>query len=453
MQILLVVGYYVLFCLLIRYLPFFRNLPGLSTARMLTFFTLKVLTGTLLVVVYTYYYDTATADIYKYYYDGLIMFQALGSHPLEYLKMLSGIGPVSDTMEQYYSQMLYWYRPFESVIYNDSRLVIRFNALVALFSFDSIYVHNVFINFLSFAGLVALYRFVRRYVPERKAGWLPWGIFLFPSLVFWGSGLLKEGLLLWSFGFWVYLADQLFHKPLKQPLFYPFFLFFSFILFLLKPYTLVFWLPCFIAFYWSLRDKNVWMIQMRYAVVLLGFVLSALLLGYTFPQWDAVSIIVNKQNDFVTFSRAMEAGSLMHQQYLTESVGDFLLFFVKGLGYSFFRPHLLETYSLFTLIAALENLMILALVLYMLVRMDRQRQVPMFWLGVWFSVLLMGFVGMISPAHGGLVRYKIPALPFIWICFVLLARLPETQSLGAQHLKKSGVWLTIQRFFRIHRHR
>jgi len=266
-----------------------------------------------------------------------------------------------------------------------------------------------------------------RYTDPAKFHWLPWGVFLFPSLLFWGSGLLKESLLLFAFGYWVYITDGLVRNPLKKRNI-PWFLFFSLLLVLLKPYTIVIWIPCMVAFYWGMHKRPL-QLQTRYLGIFVLISFLVLVLGWLFPSYSLLDIIIRKQHDFVNHSIAMEATSLMHTRYLDDNLWNLAVEFLLGLFYALMRPHLLEVYSIFTLMAALENLLVLGMVVYLAFYWDKAKagRYPVLWLSLWFAFLLMGFVGMLSPAHGGIVRYKIPALPFLWVVFIHLAKLPGVE--------------------------
>jgi hypothetical protein len=104
---------------------------------------------------------------------------------------------------------------------------------------------------------------------------------------------------------------------------------------------------------------------------------------------------------------------------------------MMGLWHSFTRPHLLEAYSPVVLLAALENLFLWVLLMYMIIYHDRENMEnhPVKWSGLIFTLLLFGFVGMISVASGGMVRYRIPALPFFWLFFIHFAYLPPLELL------------------------
>src|SRR5690606_21957916 len=81
--ILLTCGYVALFLFLIGRWRFFE-VPGLNRRSIGALFLLKVAAGTALWWVYTYYYtDRSTADIFKFFDDGNVMFSALLAHPLD----------------------------------------------------------------------------------------------------------------------------------------------------------------------------------------------------------------------------------------------------------------------------------------------------------------------------------------------------------------------------------
>jgi hypothetical protein len=429
MEIITGIFYFFLILLGLKYIPFFKNIKGVSFNLLVLFFSLKVLAGTSLIYIYTYFYDLSIADFNKYFTDGKIMFGALKANPVDYLRMLTGIGAGASHLEVYYNEMTSWYRPWETPVYNDSRLIVRFNALVFLLSFGSIHVHTIVMNFLSITGLVAIYRFFLKYTPDNKVFWLPWGIFLFPSLLFWGSGILKEGLLIMAFGFWVYITDKFITSATFSARLIISFIVAGFILVLLKPYNLLFLIPCQVAFYLGIQSKLPAK-QFIYFLVLSLWVGAGVIWSYLVPEYDAFYLIARKQNDFVNFSLLSEAGSLIHTRYVKPDLFDMLLFFPRGLWYVLTRPHIFESASPVVIMAALENIMVAGLFFYGLIRFDKANlNNSIVWISFWFAILLMGFVGLVTPLHGAFVRYKILALPFLWVIFVNLTRLPSEEEL------------------------
>jgi hypothetical protein len=111
LEIALTLAYTGLFLLVIRRWAFFRigSIPAIWIQGV---FLAKVLSGFVLSMVYTHYYtDRATADIWKYFDDGLVMFSALREQPLDYFRMLFGMMNDSPHFDRYYSEMGHWYRP------------------------------------------------------------------------------------------------------------------------------------------------------------------------------------------------------------------------------------------------------------------------------------------------------------------------------------------------------
>src|ERR1035437_7535639 len=207
---ILVLGYF------IKKNPFFK-IKELTIKNIQLIFLLKVVFGFLLYFVYTYYYpDRSTADIFKYFDDSKVMFDAIFTNPSDYFRMLFGIGNNTPHFDQYYVKMYHWSREYDGNLYNDSHAIIRFNALMRLFSFGFYPVHSIVMCFLSLTGLVAIFktfvgsmgsfptksgltmtenegRFDFAQHDKEKSILLTFAVFLVPSVLFWGSGVLKEG--------------------------------------------------------------------------------------------------------------------------------------------------------------------------------------------------------------------------------------------------------------------
>src|ERR1051325_10007773 len=243
-------------------------------------FILKVFCGTALWFIYTHFYtDRSTADIFKYFDDGKIIYGALFSHPLDYFRMLFGIP--GDSLEQYYAQMGHWSRSFNLGLYNESRTLIRFNALVDIFSFGNYHVHTVFICFLSTAGLMGIYKTFSSFLLNKRKELFA-VIFLLPSVLFWGSGVLKEGLILFSLGLSIYNFHKLLSEGFsaRRPLLLILFLF---LLAISKIYTLAILLPALIAHFWVVKT-NFRFPEIKYLIVLvIYFSIGLVLPKYHFP--------------------------------------------------------------------------------------------------------------------------------------------------------------------------
>ncbi|MCG3164953.1 MAG: hypothetical protein POELPBGB_00713 [Bacteroidia bacterium] len=272
----------------------FFECEGISRRAIQGVFILKILFGILLYLVYTFYYtDRSTADIYKYFDDSKVMFDSLFINPKDYFQMLLGIHNDTPYFDTYYNQMNHWYREYDSNLYNDSHTIIRFNAVIRLFSMGVYNVHTVFMCFLSLLGLTAIYKtFIT--VMKEKSLLLYGAVFLIPSVLFWGSGVLKEGLLFFGLGFLVYYSHKVISGDwnLKSI----FWILFSIaLLALTKFYVAIAVIPALVANYWIEKTGN--------RNVLLKYIASYLLLfSIGLFATNSLQVLVQKQKDFINLA-------------------------------------------------------------------------------------------------------------------------------------------------------
>ena len=305
LEILLVAAYASLFIFLIAKMKFFEC-EGISRKAIQGVFILKILFGVLLSLIYTFYYtDRSTADIYKYFDDSKVMFDALFTKPLDYFQILFGIGNDTPYFDVYYNQMNHWYREYDSNLYNDSHTIIRFNAVIRLFSMGVYNVHTVFMCFLSLLGLSAIYK---TFIPvmKEKSLLLFGAVFLIPSVLFWGSGVLKEGLLFFGLGFLIYYSPTLSLPKEERTAIVKsiFWVVFSIVLLALtKFYVAIAVIPALLANYWISLTPNPSPNGEGSKGVLMKYILSYLtLFTIGLLATNSLEVLVQKQKDFINLA-------------------------------------------------------------------------------------------------------------------------------------------------------
>ena len=418
MEILLTILYCLLFIFLIYKLDFF-DINGVARKYLVGVFLLKIAAGIIMYVIYTRYYtDRSTADIFKYFDDSKVMYDTLWHHPIDFFKMLTGIGNNSPYFDLYYKQMNHWYRVFESNIYNDSHTIIRINALIRIFSFGYFNVHTVFMCFISFTGLVALYKFFAVYLADKKRE-LFVAVFLLPSILFWGSGVLKESILLFGMGMLLYHLDSLARE--KFSFFRLFWLLFSMMLLIYtKYYIFIILIPLLISFLWC-KFTNERYCLIKYIVVIALYIFAGLHIQWVFPAYNLLEIISQKQNDFIGLAKEMHSGSLLTQQLLHPELIPVLKEIPVAFYNTLFRPYIFEPNSLLMLFSAIENLiLILFMILCLVFPLRKIPHKPVLYLCLFFFVGTFTLTGLISPVMGAIVRYKVPAMPFMVIFFIMM---------------------------------
>jgi hypothetical protein len=403
----------------------FFDIEGLSKRTISGIFLLKIAFGLILWAVYTFYYtDRSTADIYKYFDDSKILFDTLRTNPAHFFKMLFGIGNNTPEFEQYYAHMNYWARKIDSSIYNDSHTIIRFNSLVRFFSFGYYNVHTVFICFLSLIGLTAIYKTFIPFLQDKKRELL-FVVFLLPSVLFWGSGVLKEGLIFFALGLLIYHTNKLFRfRSVLICLGVALLLAFS------KFYVWLAIFPGLLLMIWTNRNNS---------KVFLKFAIILVVIGTVGLNIDCFTSI---QNPLVTLSQKQiefnqlaagdlqdanhnpipVAGSIIKINTLEPTLFSVIKNSPQAFNNTFLRPYLWELKSPMMLMAGLENIFIILFILTCIIFIKPLASIRWEYVLFCFSFVAIQFliIGETTPVLGAVARYKVPALPFLMIGFLFI---------------------------------
>lgn len=413
---LLLILFYTLLCLWgIRNWSFFSE-SGISFGWLSTLFIIKLGVGFLLYLVYTQFYTIRSeADIFKYFDDSLVVYNGLFIAPKDYFQLVFFKAP--DTAyfyDNYYLKMNHWANLHNSIFYGDSILMIKINAFFRLFSFGSFHVHAVFFNFLSFIGLVGIFRWFKPYI-SNNINWLVLVVFCMPSVLFWSSSVLKESLLLLLLGVISFQFQQL--KAANSLKLNPFvYLFIAiFFLALLKFYivvALLIPLTAYLIVRYSQLKSALFVYSLTFIVFLVVFFNSNL-----------VDVLVLKQHDFISLVSNTKAGSYFQIPLIEPTFISIIKAIPNGFLNCFIQPVPTSKLSIMALPAILENILILLGLVFIIPQVFRKKN----WKGkqfnellfiVFFTVILFAIIGVTTPVAGALVRYKVGALPFLGI-FIL----------------------------------
>lgn len=418
MEFFLTILYVSLFSIIIYKSNFFE-INGLSRKWVLVFFIVKIAAGIALYFVYlTIYPDRNTADIFKYFDDSRYMYEALWDKPIDYFKMMTGIANDNVYFDTtYYSKMNHWYREFESNIYNDSHTIIRFNALIRIFSFGYYNVHTVFMSFISFVGLFGIYKFLQPYL-QNKEKLFVFFLFLCPSIALWTSGVLKEGLLVFGMGMLLY---SLLHLSKRQLRIRNFLLLIASLLLLVytKYYILMILIPLLIPFYWNKRDSKI--VLLKYAIIIAFSIIAAWFLHLILPEYNILYMLAHKQKDFYGLAMSVNSGSIVFVPALNEEIFSFIKATPFALFNTLFRPHFGDISNLLALTAFAENITIIILILLSIrFRIKPIANFNILWFSVFFILATFLLIGFTTPVLGAIVRYKVPTFPFVLFIIVYL---------------------------------
>jgi hypothetical protein len=394
----------------------FFSIEGTKREYFYGLFLLKVLAGVVLIVIYTYYYtDPAKADIYRYFNDSVIISKLLFTQSLAWLKVMSGIGIEDADAVQALKATMYFSHPGHDWV-TENTLIISAHVLLNYVTFYNIYINNLWLNFLSFVGLVAIFRAFAPYFQEnRKMLLLP--LFLLPSVVFWSSGPLKEQLIFMFLGLYVSSVFSKLFKPRWVNLFLAFVAIMG--IAYLKPAVAI--VLVFASVF--LPVVNLYNTKRLIAAVLFALLLIAVAVSFDW-HYKACEIVIEKRNEFTRLGLQENVGSFFDTHLINKNCGELLSLLPSAFANSFLRPFVWDGGNVFQWLFAFENLFFVYLLFYLLFRFfqlpDAKEKRLLFAFCLVFALLNYFVIGLTVPIMGAIVHYRVIAAPFLLIavlCF------------------------------------
>ncbi|MBK5285038.1 MAG: hypothetical protein JJE25_06515 [Bacteroidia bacterium] len=392
----------------------FFTLNNISFSLVSFSFLLKVGAGILLGLVYTHYYKDS-GDTFQYFNDGNKLHAVLLAHPVDYLKILSGLAPDNEYFrENYFNSMLYWGNNDFDFFFGDSQTIIRINSIIRIFSFGVYNVHVVFFSFFSFAGLIALYRFFSGLI-KRNHRIVYAGIFLLPSVAFWSSGALKEAVAIFAIGFFLHFSLKYVNKKsVRNGIMV---LLFLFLLVLIKFYYLIALLPGISGYLWCRNKQNIYLKYFTTHIVWLLLLYST---RFIVPDYNVPVILSYKQNNFVNMAVASGSGSIFSTEKLHPVWRDIIKKSPDAFLSVLLNPLTFSRHKILALLSSLETVLVLLLLMAALIafRKPEQEDYPLLIFALSFVIITFTLIGLTTPVAGALVRYKTITLP--WLIFMLV---------------------------------
>jgi len=408
MKVFIYILWLIIFLLFIKKISFFKD-KYLNLKKIYFLFIIKIIISFVVVGIYTYYYhERKNSDIFKYYDDAIILHNSFYSNKSDFLKMLTGINDNDEHLNIYYNKMNFWIKPYQFEIINENKTLIRINALLMFVSYNNYFVNVLFFVFLSFIGLFAMYKTLSQFLNTNQT-LFAFLIFLTPSTLFWSSAILKEALILFFLGFSIYFLNSYFNNRKISRLLL--FILFYILLFPSKSYIFLISIPAFstlITLHFKPKLNKILTFAIIHILFFFLFFFSEYFLPYDFSQ-----ITVTKQHNFIKMAEQYNAGSKIQIPILENSIKSFILNTPQALINSFLRPFIWEAHNPLAILAAIENVLVIAYITLLIFFFKKVQLNNWILFSFSFSTSLLILIGLTTPVLGAIVRYKIPALPFV----------------------------------------
>ncbi len=395
-------------------------------------------------VINAYYFPALTAKIigalavgfvYQFYYNGgdTFNYHTIGSRHLWNafmdspdigLRLLFG-DPYTPGGYSYMSRIYFFRDPA-------SFTIVQIAAIFDLLTFSSYSATAVLFSFFCFIGSwMMLLAFFDRYPHLHR--WIAIAVLFIPSVVFWGSGLLKDTITFGCSGIMMYSTYFLFIKK-RYTTFRVIAMIFSMVLlYRIKIYILLAFLPALILWIFFenlgfIRNKVLRGLAAPAAITLaiaLAF-FAARKAGEDNPRYalNKIGHTAQETANDILYQSGRGAGSGYSLGTLDGSFASMLRLAPQAVNVSLFRPYLWEVNNPLMLLSALESLFLLLFFLYTLFKCNAFLLKGLFNPTVVFcltySVVFAFAVGVSTFNFGTLVRYKIPMMPFFLMALVIL---------------------------------
>ena len=367
-------------------------------------------------LIYQFYYGGG--DTFDYFKGGSIFWNSLFDNPSITWKMFW-----LDAREYTAETINYTIRTrfFKS---GEEWYLTKIAGAFSIITFNSYLAISFLFAFFVFLGTWQLYQAMLWFYPHLYKGFAL-AVFWAPSLVFWGSGLLKDTITLGALGFMTYSALGLISGK-RGKILLIFILYFSASTILnLKAYILYTFLPCLLLWYYVKFNQKIQNIALRILavpiitlfIVVLGYFLFSSIASET-QKYSSVETITQRIGGFHTDHGRRTDASTYHLGEIDYTPLGMLSKLPESVNVTLFRPYLWEVKNVVMLVTALESLIFLLVTVYMLFKAGPFKLInslftnPEVMLCLSFTFILGFVVGFTSMNFGALARFKIPILPF-----------------------------------------
>ncbi len=391
----------------------------------------KVISAVFFLLIYLYYYKGG--DTIGYYKSGVALVNLLFKYPKVYFSIL--FGNVTPENLSYFD-INTGFPAYTRDIW--SFTVVRIISIFVLLGFKGILATTILVATFSYSGVWMLYKFLTSHYPSLYKEFAL-AVLFFPSVAFWGSGILKDSFTLTaSYFMFVALFQVLLYR--KKVILNIVFIVISFwVLIKIKPYV-------FFQEILALSAVLIYIFLKRIRIRFLRVVLFPVIIGMVmmFGWWtysttaevaggfyssvnDVLEAIVVKQRDL---TQDYYGGNSFNIGYFDPTVPGILSKFVPATIAGIFRPFLWESHNMVMLLSGVETFLLLLFSLWVFFKLfmfflSKGFKIfsflddPFIIYSLVYSILFAFMVGLVTANFGALVRYRIPLISF-YLIFLLI---------------------------------
>ena len=384
--------------------------------------TVKIIGAIALGFIYQFYYTGG--DTFNYHtYGSRIIWETFMDNPADGIRLWWN--DKSPDLFQYSSRIIFYHDP-------NSFPLIRLATFFDLLTFSTYSATALCFSFMSFLGMWYFFQtFYELFPPMHK--WFAIAAFFTPSVFFWGSGILKDTIIMACLGFATFQIKRLFIDK-RITLISALILLVSLIIaFSIKKYVLLCFVPA--VLFW-IYSENLFRIKSFITRLIL---LPTILVLTIFTGFYAIDKIGKNDPRYaldrlaetaritaydIRYWTGKDAGSGYTLGELDGSFNSMLRLAPQAINVTLFRPYLWEVKNPLMLLSALESFVLFFVTILLFVfkplNFIKTFSNPNILFCFIFSITFAFAVGVATFNFGTLVRYKIPMLPFFIVGLALI---------------------------------
>lgn len=378
----------------------------------------KIVGGLAFACIYVFYYKQGDTTSF---YECSMAFSKLFHHDLSDF-FAAYTGPGTPEIKSYFTMdtgepMMYMLQE------GSTRFTMKILVPFMLISGNSYFITTLLVSVFTYGALWQLFRMFVSYFP-RYTNQIAIAILFMPSVLFWGSGILKDSFTLAATCYLMVCTYRIISKKGSMLLNVAGFIFFAWAILSIKAYVLLILIPSTLVWFFYSRIKRIKNQLIRtaaipfiYLMVFAGSYIFFSRFGESFGKFSldrALQTAAITQNDL---KQEYYQGNSFDIGEWEPTIGGALSKFPQATIAGLYRPFIFESKNVVMLISGLENLMMLGLTLFVLIRIKWKtmfaiiNNYPIILYSLVFSILFAFMIGLTTSNFGAMVRFKIPLIP------------------------------------------
>lgn len=349
--------------------------------------------------IYINKYHIQGGDIFNYFNDANIIFEQLKVNPFNYFRLVffaNNVAIPSDLIIPI-NEMGFWTD-------TGSYMIVRFNALIRLISFNNIYINGVFAGFFSFIGSFLIAKVFEQNLKVNKI--IIFSIFLSPSLLLWTSGIHKEFISVLALGLILYSFFKLIKRLNNLKYLFTFIIGIS-LFFFTRNYMLLALIPSLTS--WFIH--KVFHIRFRRAVYFNLLLFIAFMNYQKIPSYNKTGfeVIIEKR---IQFENLKQGNTYIELDKIDANFISLMKNSPKALFNTIARPHFGEIKNIYLALSSFESFLVSILIILALLNFHKlnKKESNLVIFMFMYSIFLLLIIGWIVPNIGAIVRYRSLAL-------------------------------------------